>query len=411
MRPSADAEALALLDAIEAHLRHPAGGFVEAGDPPFQANPHMHLFEACLAWLEAKEADHGGGARFEAVAAEIAELALTRFIDPDAGFVREFFAADWSPAPGEAGRIVEPGHQFEWAWLLERWVGLFDAFEHCGCLNNSALIHLALRLEGIHPEYLYSEPVRGYELAVLAVSCIPNHKDEPALTKMLQHMPPEWVGRHGVITSYERAEAALRRSLEIAPEYDKARATLAAVLCSRHKFAEGLAMARSLIARDPGNIDVMATLGDALLETGQYAEAEAVYRALRKKSEAPPILSRLASLLELKGDPDEALRLMGEAEASARKRGGEKQAAWFKARNLTPTFGAHWHRFPIKPFTLAKEANTEHPADAARLGRLLYSSDRAPIPTWFAEMLIRQIQAASLRTDTKDKSGRDSILV
>ena len=121
VRPEADAEALALLDAIEAHLRHPAGGFVEAGDLPFQSNPHMHLFESCLAWIEAEGADPGAVARFEAVAAEIAELALTRFIDPDGGFLREFFAADWTPAPGEAGRIVEPGHQFEWAWLLERW--------------------------------------------------------------------------------------------------------------------------------------------------------------------------------------------------------------------------------------------------------------------------------------------------
>jgi len=120
VRPQADAEALTLLDAIEAHLRHPAGGFREAGEPPFQSNPHMHLFESCLAWVEAKEADRGG-ARFEAVAAEIAELALSRFIDPDGGFLREFFNADWSPAQGEAGRIVEPGHQFEWAWLLERW--------------------------------------------------------------------------------------------------------------------------------------------------------------------------------------------------------------------------------------------------------------------------------------------------
>ena len=43
----------------------------------------------------------------------------------------------------------------------------------------------------------------------------------------------------------------------------------------------------------------------------RYAEAEATYRSLRKKSDAPPVLSRLASLVELKGDPDEALRLMG----------------------------------------------------------------------------------------------------
>jgi mannose-6-phosphate isomerase len=36
----------------------------------------------------------------------------------------EFFAADWSPAPGIEGRIREPGHHYEWAFLLDRWVRL-----------------------------------------------------------------------------------------------------------------------------------------------------------------------------------------------------------------------------------------------------------------------------------------------
>ena len=30
---------------------------------------------------------------------------------------------EWHPAAGIEGRIVEPGHQFEWAWLLLRWGG------------------------------------------------------------------------------------------------------------------------------------------------------------------------------------------------------------------------------------------------------------------------------------------------
>ena len=33
----------------------------------------------------------------------------------------EHFDADWNPAAGIFGRIVEPGHQFEWSWLLRRW--------------------------------------------------------------------------------------------------------------------------------------------------------------------------------------------------------------------------------------------------------------------------------------------------
>jgi mannose-6-phosphate isomerase len=96
-------------------LRHPAGGFREAIAWPYQANCHMHLLEAALAWIELGEPG------WDALADELVALALTRFIDAEAGFLREFFSEDWTPADGVDGRIVEPGHQFEWAWLLERW--------------------------------------------------------------------------------------------------------------------------------------------------------------------------------------------------------------------------------------------------------------------------------------------------
>lgn len=121
------AEARALLAALTA-LRAPSGGWREAvGGRPFQANAHMHLFEAALAW---ETLDPDGG--WSAVADEIAALALTRFIDSDGGFLREFFTAEWAPAPGDDGRLVEPGHQFEWAWLLTGWGrarGRADALE------------------------------------------------------------------------------------------------------------------------------------------------------------------------------------------------------------------------------------------------------------------------------------------
>ena len=51
----------------------------------------------------------------------IVSRARRHFIDAAGGFLREFFEADWAPAGGEPGRLVEPGHQFEWAWLLTRW--------------------------------------------------------------------------------------------------------------------------------------------------------------------------------------------------------------------------------------------------------------------------------------------------
>ncbi|HEX4157141.1 MAG TPA: AGE family epimerase/isomerase [Rhizomicrobium sp.] len=109
-------EAEALLTALDRTMRHEAGGFRESDASAFQSNPHMHLLEAALAWAEA-----GGGVKWEALADEIVALCLSRFIDPDEGFLREHFTAHWEPAVGERGRLVEPGHQFEWAWLLARW--------------------------------------------------------------------------------------------------------------------------------------------------------------------------------------------------------------------------------------------------------------------------------------------------
>lgn len=97
-------------------LRHAVGGWREAGDHPFQANAHMHLLEACMAW-EALEPDGPWAGHADAIIA----LARQAFIDAEGGFLREFFDEAWRPAAGEDGRLVEPGHQFEWVWLLTRW--------------------------------------------------------------------------------------------------------------------------------------------------------------------------------------------------------------------------------------------------------------------------------------------------
>lgn len=93
----------------------PNGAMLEAGEHPHQSNAHMHLLEASLAWSEIS-----GDPAWAALADRIVALALDIFIDAPGGFLREFFAADWTPSPGENGRRVEPGHQFKWAWLLAR---------------------------------------------------------------------------------------------------------------------------------------------------------------------------------------------------------------------------------------------------------------------------------------------------
>ena len=107
--------ALGVLNGLDT-MRHSAGGFRENIAYPFQANAHMHILEGALAWAE-----HGLDRRWDDLADEIVEMALRIFIDPDGCFLREFFDAEWKLASDDDGRLLEPGHQFEWAWLLERW--------------------------------------------------------------------------------------------------------------------------------------------------------------------------------------------------------------------------------------------------------------------------------------------------
>ena len=113
--------AAALRTSLERNYAHPLGGFLADRDGrlPQCANPHMHLLEAALAWsaLDADPAWHR-------MAKGIVALCLEKMIEPTTGALREFFAADWTPAPGIGGRICEPGHHYEWAFLLDRWARL-----------------------------------------------------------------------------------------------------------------------------------------------------------------------------------------------------------------------------------------------------------------------------------------------
>lgn len=118
-RLTGEAEPLRLAEqawaAVEARLTHPSGeGFraaSDAGDEGLQ-NPHMHLLEAALALAEA-----GGGDRWLEAAGRIAGLFERRLFDPATGTLAERFDPAWrrvEPA------VLEPGHQFEWIWLLDR---------------------------------------------------------------------------------------------------------------------------------------------------------------------------------------------------------------------------------------------------------------------------------------------------
>ncbi len=99
-------------------MAHPAGGYANTWPPEpgwRQQNPHMHLLEAALAQLET-----GADGPWAELAAEMVALFRTRYLDPDSLTLGEYFLDDWHPAAGIDGDKVEPGHQAEWIWLLDR---------------------------------------------------------------------------------------------------------------------------------------------------------------------------------------------------------------------------------------------------------------------------------------------------
>ena len=95
------------------------GGYIDEVTPSMQcANPHMHLFEAFLAWTTATDLK----SQFWIERTELlAKLACSSLIQPDIGVLPEHFDHQWKPIKTNGFYVIEPGHQFEWSWLLARW--------------------------------------------------------------------------------------------------------------------------------------------------------------------------------------------------------------------------------------------------------------------------------------------------
>jgi mannose-6-phosphate isomerase len=115
-------EAIALADEtlafLERQMASPEGGFIEqlpAGDHARRQNPHMHLLEALLALWECS-----GDRRYLDRARRLFDLFVARFFREDCGALGEYYTASLAPAEGIRGQLVEPGHHYEWIWLLRR---------------------------------------------------------------------------------------------------------------------------------------------------------------------------------------------------------------------------------------------------------------------------------------------------
>jgi mannose/cellobiose epimerase-like protein (N-acyl-D-glucosamine 2-epimerase family) len=119
--------AVHMLQVMHERFLAPKAGWLDSenGETLLRSNPHMHMLEAVLA-LHAET----GMKIWADEADKIVALALQYFISPKTAALHEYFDLSWAFLSDERGRIVEPGHQFEWSWLLRKWLaqsGINDA--------------------------------------------------------------------------------------------------------------------------------------------------------------------------------------------------------------------------------------------------------------------------------------------
>jgi len=75
-------------------------------------NPHMHLLEAALALSKCYE-----GNQYISLVKSLLTLFCETFLDKKKLIIREYLNRNFNPNK-EIGHIIEPGHHYEWAWLL-----------------------------------------------------------------------------------------------------------------------------------------------------------------------------------------------------------------------------------------------------------------------------------------------------
>ena len=106
-------ETLSFLDEA---IASPYGGYLDAMPRPDlirRQNPHMHLFEGLIALFQATR-----NPKYLARADEIFGVFSRCFFRPDYGWLCEYLTEELDPLSGQYGRISEPGHHYEWIWLL-----------------------------------------------------------------------------------------------------------------------------------------------------------------------------------------------------------------------------------------------------------------------------------------------------
>ena len=214
------------------------------------------------------------------------------------------------------------------------------------------------------------------------------------------------------IDYYVRAENAVRRALRINPEDIQAQALLAGVQFSVHEFRKALATARPIVDK-PSGVQALATVGDAYLALGDYARARSAYADLMAWAATPAAYSRLASLAAVRGDNEQAIRLMERAARLASDSGDYGESlGWYSYQLGELSFrvgridaAEAYYRDALRafaryPFALGGVAKVQAARGDLRAAAELYARATAIVP---------QPELLAALGDAYEASGRDAL--
>ncbi len=138
----------------------------------------------------------------------------------------------------------------------------------------------------------------------------------------------------GDATYYDEAERAFRRSLELKPEGNfQAHVYLAAVYQAKHQFSEAMIQAEQAVEIAPTDSYAYGLLGDAYLEVGHYAAAEAAYDTMLRLEPSLFSYSRVSRFEWLLGDPDAAADSLHRALAAGKQANlPQEHLAWAQSQ-------------------------------------------------------------------------------
>lgn len=121
----------------------------------------------------------------------------------------------------------------------------------------------------------------------------------------------------GDVSMYALADEALKKAVTIYPRNVNARSDLARNLVTLHQWPEAIEQGKQIVLANPKAIGAIGVLGDASLETGDLAGAEAAFNELQRQIGGPSVETRLARLTYLRGNTAEAIRMADEASGAA----------------------------------------------------------------------------------------------